>query len=202
MASIFMSGCGSDTDDTGRRERLRLLIPTDTFTLINPNITQELYGTKYNYTVKPVSIKTSDDRSIIAELPLIVEVPEPLLKAKGVPPGSYNYYNYVQYVDGSIAEVAGNLSVDGTTLELLYENILCQGELYYNLTWTSEGYTYKVESYEYVKTTVGVLGAFKISCVGNGERKFTWWSTDIGFYVKEVSDLSEKLLYSIYVIEN
>jgi len=197
LSILFMAGCGGESvDDKDKTGNLRILKATDKITFLNPNVDQELFGTIYNYTVIPVDIETSKGKNIISEIPLNIEVVTPLSTSKKIPV-EYDYYNYVQYSDGSIAEVAGNLSADGKTLDLTYENLMCQGTLYNGLTWLCEGYTYKVVSYEYTNTNVKVFGSFQIQCTGNGMRKISWWCPEIGFYIKEVSDLDEQILYTL-----
>ena len=196
---LFMVGCGGESgDDNDKTGNLRMLKATDKITLTEPNINHELYDTKYNYTVVNVDIKASNGKTIVSEIPLDIVMPEPLTSDKELPV-EYNYYNYIQYSDGSIAEVAGDLSADGKTLDLTYENLMCQSNLYNGLTWSSEGYTYKVVSYDYAKTDVRIFGSFRIECTGNGVNKVTWWCPEIGFYIKEISDSNERLLYHIEI---
>ena len=165
----------------------------DKIVLSDVDIDSNMFGTRYTFTTNKVNVRTSEGKIIVAEFPEIIENP---VTANTALVDSYNYYNYVQYEDGTIAEVAGDLSDNGHDLDIKYENILCKGELENDLTWTSEGYTYKVVGFEYVKTNVSVFGAFKIECTGNGTRNYTWWSPEIGFYVKKVSDYGSQILYS------
>lgn len=188
---MILSGCGSDTNDTQKVSNMRILLTGDTVTLKETNEESASYNTTYKYTAATVNIQTDTGKTIIAEMPK--ETIAPAATTKKVD-GTYNYSNCVQYADGSIAEVAGTINENKTEIQITYNNILCEGTLKVGNTWQSEGITYKVLAYEYVKTVPEVMNCYRISVSGNGIDKEVWWCPSLGFCAKEESDISSLIL--------